>query len=67
MGEGNLWKLAPLVVLLSASWGTAYYLPGTYPQEFYKGATVRGALGSDRPSEEKDEFTKSLLTALVWK
>ena len=62
MVQGRLWSLGPLVLLLSVSWGTAYYLPGTYPQEFYKGATVRGAPGCDRNSGERrvqfirDEF-----------
>jgi hypothetical protein len=40
----HFWNFAPLVLLVSASCGSAYYLPGTYPQEFFKGDTVRGAL-----------------------
>ena len=34
-----------VLALLGCSAGAwAYYLPGTYPQEFYKGQTLQGAL-----------------------
>lgn len=43
-GEGmqlTRWGAAFILVCLACS--HAYYLPGTYPQEFFKGDTVAGS------------------------
>ena len=56
--EGRTWDPAStnmasgvvlvLVAVASLTACSAYYLPGTYPQEFLKGQKLRGATFNDR-------------------
>ena len=56
--EGRTWDprstnmasgvLLVFVAVASLTACSAYYLPGTYPQEFLKGQKLRGATCSDR-------------------
>jgi hypothetical protein len=51
ISESTMWRLAILAALLAAGPSLAYYIPGTYPQEFWPGDVLNGERGGGgRPS-----------------
>jgi transmembrane 9 superfamily protein 2/4 len=52
----QIWLKLLGALLLLAHFSTAYYLPGTYPQEFYKGEFLSAEVNSLVSSETEIPF-----------